>query len=182
MKGFWKEEERTQYDPDTARATLEACTHDLDREEDRMRTIDGKLTQLAAFSGVSISISGGLGGSVLAEQRLPLGFAIALGASIAAAAFFLLAAVILAFRALSPKKYQGVDETAVIERTTPTSLNRELSEALATFAGSRREALLAARAINDQKAEATIRTFWCVALGFLMLVSALLVAAVGSVV
>lgn len=147
-----------------------------------MRTIDGKLTQLAAFSGVSISISGGLGGSVLAAQSLDLGFAIALGASIAIAAILLLIAVVSAFAALSPKKYQGVDENAVIERTTPNSLNRETSHALATYAASRRDALIAARKINDQKARATGRTFWFVALGFGMLVIALLVAAVGSVV
>lgn len=173
---------RGLYNVETARAALEACTHDLDREEDRMRTIDGKLTQLAAFSGVSISISGGLGGSVLAAQHLDLGFAIALGASIAIAAILLLIAVVSAFAALSPKKYQGVDENAVIERTTPNSLNREPSHALATYAASRRDALIAARKINDQKAKATTRTFWFVALGFGMLVIALLVAAVGSVV
>jgi hypothetical protein len=34
-----------------------------------METIDGKLSQLAAFCGVSISITGGVGGSVLAAGR-----------------------------------------------------------------------------------------------------------------
>ena len=52
------------YDLETVRATLEACTHDLSEEDDRMKTIDSKLTQLAAFSGVSISISGAVGSVV----------------------------------------------------------------------------------------------------------------------
>jgi hypothetical protein len=42
------------YNLETAQATLEACTHDLSEEDDRMTTVDGKLTQLAAFAGVSI--------------------------------------------------------------------------------------------------------------------------------
>jgi hypothetical protein len=170
------------YNVETARAALEACSHDLDREEDRMRTLEGKLTQLAAFSGVSISISGGLGGTVLAGSDLQLGLQIALGTSIALAALALLAAVVVAFVALSPKLYLGVDEQAVIRRTTPESLNREPSEAIATYAASRRDALLSARKINDRKARATTRTFALVAIGFSMLVVSLLIVAVGSVV
>ena len=171
-----------KYDLETAKATLDACTQDLKSEEERMRALDGKLTQLAAFSGVSISISGGLGGSVLASGRLPLGFAIALGASIAVAAGFLLAGVITAFRTLSPKLYQGVDEQAVIARTTPNALRREPSEAVATFAATRRIVLVEARQINDRKADCATRTFRWVGCGFSALVVALLVTAIGSVV
>jgi hypothetical protein len=172
----------TTYNLETARAVLEACTHDLADEDDRMKTIDGKLTQLAAFSGVSIAISGGLGGSVLAAGHLHLGFLIALGSCICLAALLLLAAVILAFRALSPKLYAGIDENAVIQRTTQNALNREPSEAIAEIAAGRRDMLLAARAINNRKASATTRTYICASTGFAFLVAGLLVTAVGAVV
>lgn len=170
------------FDLETAKATLEACTHDLDREEDRLRAIDGKLTQLAAFAGVSISISGSVGGSVLAAGRLPLGFLIALGCCVTVASGLLLAAVIIAFRALSPKLYRGVDEEAVIARTTPDALRRKPEGAIATFAASRRDVLVQARFINDQKAAATTRTFLCAGLGFGVLVLGVVVTAAGSVV
>lgn len=147
-----------------------------------MRGIDAKLTQLAAFSGVSISISGGLGAGVLASGRLDLAFLIALGASISLAASLLLTAVVTAFRALSPKLYRGVDEAAVAERTTGNSLKRKPEDAIATFAGSRRDVLHVARGINDRKAEAATRAFVLVGLAFAALVLSLITTAVGSVV
>jgi len=147
-----------------------------------MKTIDGKLTQLAAFSGVSISISGGLGGSVLAAGHLPHGFLIALGACIGLAAGFLLTAVVIAFRALSPKLYRGIDVAAVQSRTTPDALVRDPSEAIAVIAAGRRDVFLTARDVNDRKARATTRTFISAGLGFGLLVVGLLVIAVGSVV
>jgi hypothetical protein len=171
-----------RYNLQTVQATLEACTHDLAEENDRMKTIDSKLTQLAAFSGVSISISGGLGGSVLAAGHLPDGFLISLGACIGLAACFLLAAVIVAFRALSPKLYRGIDVSFVQFRTTPDALARDPSDAIANIAAGRRDVFVAARAVNDNKARATTRTFVCAGLGFGLLVLGLLVTAVGSVV
>lgn len=170
------------YNLATAEATLEACTHDLAQEDDRMKTIDGKLSQLAAFCGVSISITGGVGGSVLAAGRLSQGFLIALGSCVVVAALFLLAAVVSAFRALSPKLYRGIDEAAVQTRTTPDALNREPSEAIAVIAAGRRDVFLTARAVNDEKAERAIRLYACAGLGFGFLVVGVLVVAVGSVV
>lgn len=177
-----KPKDEPPYDLETVKATLEACTHDLSEEDDRMKTIDGKLTQLAAFSGVSISISGGLGGSVLASGHLKHGFLIALGACIGIAACFLLTAVVVAFRALSPKFYRGIDESAPVMRTTAEALRREPSEAIAQIAAGRRDIFLAARRVNDHKARATVRTFVCAGLGFGFLVVGLLITAVGSVV
>jgi hypothetical protein len=170
------------YNLQTAQATLEACTHDLSEEDDRMKTLDGKLTQLAAFSGVSISISGSVGGSVLAAGHLKHGFLIALGACIGVAACLLLAAVVIAFRGLSPQWYRGIDESSPQLRTKPEALRREPSVAIAEIAAGRRDIFLAARAVNDKKAKATIRTFVCAGLGFALLVVGLLVTAVGSVV
>jgi hypothetical protein len=170
------------YNLSTVEATLEACTHDLAQEDDRMRIIDGKLSQLAAFCGVSISITGGVGGSVLAAGRLAQGFLIALGSCIGAAALFLLATVALAFRALSPKLYRGIDEVAVEFRTTPNALNREPSEAIAVIAAGRRDVFMTARAVNDKKAQMAIRLYICAVLGFGFIVLGVLVVAIGSVV
>jgi hypothetical protein len=170
------------YELETAKATLGACEWDLEREEDRMRGLDAKLTQLATFSGVSISISGGLGASVLAASKLELGFLIALGACIAVAASLLLSAVIVAFRALAPKTYIGVDEGAVAARTTPNALKRPPAETVAGFAASRREVLVTARGINDRKATSATRVFLLVGMAFAALVAGLVVTAVGSVV
>ena len=175
-------EDSTTYNLRTAEAVLEACVWDLEAEEARMRTIDGKLTQLAAFSGVSISISGAIGGSVLAAQHLPAAFLIALGACLGLAALWLLAGVILAFRALAPKLYEGTDEREVIARTTPNTLRSNAASVIATFAGTRRDVLIAARKINDQKAKATTTAVICVVVGASFLVAGLLVTAVGSVV
>jgi len=147
-----------------------------------MRGIDSKLTQLAAFAGVSISISGSVGGSVLAAGRLSPGFLIALGSCLALGVSLLLAAVISAFRALSPKAYQGIDEEAVADRVTKEALARPPDQAIATFAGSRRDVLFKARSIIDGKADAAIRTFIWAGCGFVMIVLGLLVTAVGSVV
>jgi hypothetical protein len=170
------------YNLQTVMATLEACTHDLSEEDDRMQTIDGKLTQLAAFAGVSISISGGLGGSVLVAGHLPQGFRIALGACVGLAASFLLAAVIIAFRALSPKLYRGIDENTPKQRTKPEALAREPELTIAEIAAGRRDIFLTARSVNDRKARATTRTFVCAGLGFGFLVIGLITIAVGSVV
>jgi hypothetical protein len=119
---------------------------------------------------------------VLAAGHLPKGFLIALGACLGIGACFLLTAVGIAFRALSPKLYRGIDVAAVRARTTPNALNRDPSEAIADIAAGRRDIFLRARAVNDRKARATTATFACAGLGFGFLVLGLLVTAVGSVV
>jgi hypothetical protein len=170
------------YNLETAQAALAACTHDLAEEDDRMKTLDSKLTQLAAFSGVSISISGSVGGSVLAAGHLHYGFLIALGACISIAACLLLAAVVIAFRGLAPKDYRGIDEAAPRQRTTVEAMQREPAVVVAEIAAARRDIFLAARVVNDRKARATSRTFTCVGMGFGALVLGVLVTTVGSVV
>ncbi len=147
-----------------------------------MRIIDGKLTNLAAFSGLSISVSGGVGGSVLATGRLPLGFAIALGSTLALAATLLLGGVVTAFKGLKPRGYQGVEESAAEARLLQGSLERDVQDAWASFAATLVVNLVSARQANDAKATAAIRTFWLVGAGFSLLVLAIVVVAVGSVV
>jgi hypothetical protein len=180
---FHRCDSNAAYNLETAKAALDACTHDLTSEDDRMTTIDGKLTQLAAFSGVSIAISGGVGGSVLAAgSRLSHGFLIGLGSCMGIAEVLLFAGIVVAFRALSPKRYHSVDLSAVRARTTPEWLKRDPSEAIALIAAGRRDLLVLARGINDAKGKATIWAYVCASAGFALLVVGLLVAAVGSVV
>lgn len=147
-----------------------------------MQTIDSKLGQLAAFSGISISISAGVGGSVISSGRLSLGFLIALGACVVVASALLLGGVISAFAALTPKLYDAIDERAVDARTWPTALRGDTSDAVARIAAGRREMFETARRVNDDKAAATTRTFRLVGAGFTLLVVAVVVIAVGSVV
>jgi hypothetical protein len=168
--------------PGTAQATYQACARDLSSEEDRLRILDGKLTNLAAFSALSISISGGVGGSVIAGGRLALGFAIALGAVIGLAAVLLLLGVIAAFRGLSPKDFEGVTEGDAEARLTQGALERPPDEAWATFASTVVAQLVSARAANDKKAEAVTTVFRLVGCGFGVLVLAVLLTAVGAVV
>jgi len=168
--------------PGTAHATYTACARDLASEEDRLRILDGKLTNLAAFSGVSISISGGVGGSVLAGGKLSLGFSIALGASIAIAAGLLLAGVIAAFVGLRPKDYEGITEDEAEARLLQESLERSSDEVWARFAATIVANMISAREANDRKAGAVTRAFHLVGGGFSVLVVAILITAVGSVV
>jgi hypothetical protein len=81
---------------DTARATLDCARADVDEETDRMKVLDGKLTNIAAFSGLALSIGGAVGSSVVVSGRLGLGFTIALGAVLSIAVSLLLARAILA--------------------------------------------------------------------------------------
>jgi hypothetical protein len=166
----------------TPEATYRACARDLASEEDRMRTIDSKLSNLAAFSGLSISVSGGVGGSVLAGGKLHLGFAIGLGAAILVAALLLLWGVITAFRGLSPKLYRGVDEPSVKARLQQDMLERSAESAWATFASTLVVQLVSAREANDKKADLALKAFRLVGSGFAVLVTAIVVTAVGSVV
>ena len=140
-----KKKRRTNlYNLGTAQAMLDACAWDVRHEDARMQTIDGKLGQLAAFSGISISISAGVGGSVIAEGHLSLGFLIALGACVVLASALLLAGVLSAFFALAPKLYDAIDESAVIDRTRPDALRGDTSEALAHIAAGRRDMFIKA--------------------------------------
>jgi hypothetical protein len=170
------------WSPGTAQATYTACARDLASEEDRLRILDGKLTNLAAFSGVSLAISGSVGGSVLAAGKLSLGFSITLGATVAIAASLLLAGVISAFSGLHPHEYEGITEADAEARLTQRSLERSEDEAWAQFAATAVVNLVSARMANDSKADTVERTFRLVGAGFSVLVVALLITAVGSVV
>jgi hypothetical protein len=67
---------------ETVKATLDCARADVDFEDDRMKVLDGKLSTLATFSGLSVSISASLGANVLVAGKLCTGFTIALGATL----------------------------------------------------------------------------------------------------
>jgi hypothetical protein len=168
-------------DPEALKALLDAARADVDDEQERTRVLDGKLGQLAAFCGVSISITGAVGGSVVAAGRLSLGFTIALGAVLSTAALLLLAGVVLAFRGLAPKDFAGVSRNGARGRLKEERLALPASEGLPRLAATYVKVLERAREVNENKAQATTRAFVCVGLGFASLVLALLTAVVGSV-
>lgn len=166
---------------ETAKATLEAARADSEDERDRMKVLDSKLTNLAAFSGVSLSITSSLGASVIAADRVPLGFQIALGSLLLASAVLLLVGVVVCFRNLTPKLYLGIEVDDAKARLTPQQLKRSLELALAKFAATRVAELERARAVNKTKAEAATRAFSSVAVGFSGLILAIPVTVVGTV-
>jgi hypothetical protein len=81
-------------------ATLDAARADMLAERERTDALDGKLTSIAAFSGLSLSISGSVGATVVAGGKLNTGFTIALDSVLGVAAGLFLASVIVCFSAL----------------------------------------------------------------------------------
>jgi hypothetical protein len=151
---------------ETAKATLETARAEAEEEIDRMKVLDGKLSNVAAFSGVSLSVSGALGANVIASGRLEGSFEVAIGIALAAAVALLLAGVVSCFHGLTPKDFSGITPAAAAERVWPSSLRREPSEALAKIASTYATDILPqARWTNKKKVAATKRAFWLVGLG-----------------
>ena len=166
---------------ETVKAALDSARHDLEDEQERTRALDGKLSQIAAFSGVSISITGAVGGSVVASGKLSAGFTIALGSVLGSSALLLLGGAVIAFRGLSPKKFAGVSEKAARKRLSSKRLGQNPDVALPRIAATYVEALTKARRVNGDKATAVSRAYGVIGFGFAGVVAALLVVVVGSV-
>jgi hypothetical protein len=167
----------------TARATLDCARADVDEETDRMKVLDGKLTNIAAFSGLALSIGGAVGSSVVVSGRLGLGFTIALGAVLSIAVSLLLARAILALSGLAPKNYRGITLEAARARVTPKRLELAPEEAVARLASTYYTAMLPqAREANQARCEAFKWAFRLVAGGLAGLVSGLILSSVGAVV
>src|SRR5689334_14706030 len=97
-----------RFELETVRATLDCARADVEAENDRMKVLDAKLSNLATLSGLSLSISASLGANVLVAGGLDTGFMIALGATLACAVALLLATTLTAFLGLRPKQYRGL--------------------------------------------------------------------------
>jgi hypothetical protein len=175
----WK---KGEWDLDTVKATLDCARADVDAEYDRMKVLDSKLSMLAMFSGLSVSIIAALGAGVLVEGGLNSGFSIALGAVLASAAFLLLLTTQAAFSGLSPKKYRELAPDAAKARVTPRRLREKPEKALATMASTYYVRVLpAARKANAVKLDRVNVAFKRAALGLFLLIVAILLTAVGSV-
>lgn len=147
-----------------------------------MKILDSKLTNLAAFSGVSLSVTSSVGGSVIAAERVALGFQIALGAVLFVSAVLLLLGVVVCFRNLTPKLYLGIDEKAADKRLMAKQLKRDPEVVLLGYAATRVDELKRARSINERKADAATRAFRLIGGGFAALILAVPLIVVGTVV
>jgi hypothetical protein len=65
-------DKQARFEFETVKATLECARADVDAEDDRMKVLDSKLSTLAAFSGLSVSISASIGANVLVAERSAL--------------------------------------------------------------------------------------------------------------
>lgn len=167
---------------ETVKATLECARADVDAEDDRMKVLDSKLSTLAAFSGLSVSISASIGANVLVTGTLCTGFTIALGATLTFAVLMLLMTTLTAFSGLRPKPYRGITMEVAEARVTPRRLATEPGQALAVLASTYYTDILpATRVANDAKLDCVRGAFRYAALGLIALVAAVVLTALGAV-
>ena len=166
---------------ETAKATLESACADVEAEMDRARSLDLKLTQIAAFSGLTLSISGSLGGSVLAAGRLPTCFELAAGIALGSGVAVLFLAVGSCFYGLFPKGYEGISLSVARDRVRPSRLSLEPAEAIGRLASTYYTAILPpARLANVAKVTATKMAYRLVAAGLFAVVVGLLLVIIGA--
>lgn len=170
------------FDPETVKATLEQAREDVGAEMDRAQALDAKLTSVAGFSGVSLSISGAVGAGVVVNGDLPTCWAAAVGVLLVVAIALLLGAVVVCFSGLSPKDYHGLPESVATARVRPDRLRKPVLDTLAVFASTYYTRLLPeARKANNAKVDAARAVYRLVALGFGALGLGVVVAVVGAV-
>jgi len=169
--------------PETAQAILDCAKADVVAEDDRMKVLDDKLSTLATFSGLSVSISASLGANVLVARELDVGFTIALGVTLTAAVVMLLLTTLTAFRGLRPKEYRGLTLDSAKSRVTPRRLRADPAEAMAVLAATYYTDILpAARSANNVKLEKVGDAFRYARIGLIGLVVAVVLTATGAVV
>lgn len=174
--------EKAPFQLETIKATLECARADVEMEDDRMKVLDTKLSTLASFSGLSVSISASLGTNVLVAGKLCTGLTIALGITLTFAVSMLLATALTAFLGLRPKQYRGITMEVARSRVTPRRLAGEPGEALAVLASTYYTDILpAARAANNVKLDRVRAAFRYAALGLTALVAAVVLTALGAV-
>lgn len=165
-----------------ASATLDCARADYESEIDRSRSIDSKLTDIAALSGLALSIGAAVGASVVVSGDLRQGFTIALGAVLSVAAIFLLLAALIALSGLTPKPFQGISLKAAEDRVTDERLEGDPAEAITKLAATYyRNMLPKARETNGIKVARVRIAYWCVGVGLGGLVAGLILATVAAV-
>jgi hypothetical protein len=168
---------------EVARATLDCARSDMADETDRARALDGKLTNIASFSAIALSISGAVGASVVVSGKLSPGFTIALGSVLGAAVLLLLAGALVALSGLSPKNYRGLALPAARDRVTPARLSDEPAKAIGILAATYYTGMLPeARETNQAKVRTIRRAFWLVGSGLGGLAVGLILSTVAAVV
>ena len=167
---------------ETVKATLECAQADIAEETDRMKVLDHKLTSIAAFSGIALSVGSGIGSSTVVSGALSLGFTIALGAVLSVAVIFLLLGAVVALRGLSPKGFEGISLQAFDERLNKSRMRMEPSDAIARMAATYRPHLKQARDSNGAKVDSVRWAYQLVGTGLGLLATGLVLAAVGAVV
>jgi hypothetical protein len=166
---------------ETAKATLDCARADVGAELDRARSLDLKLTQIAAFSGLTLSISGTLGGTVLVAGRLPGFFEFAAGTSLGLGVALLFVAIASCFHGLFPKGYEGISLSVARDRVRPSRLSQEPAHAVGVLASTYYTAILPpARRANVVKVGATKQAYKLVGSGLLAVVVGLLLIIIGA--
>jgi hypothetical protein len=165
-----------------AKATLECARADVDYELDRARALDSKLTGIASFSGLALSIGAGVGASVVVSGHLTLGFTIALGAVLSAASLLLLSAAVVALWGLSPKGFQGISLKAGEDRVSDERLSGNVAHAIGELAATYYVGMLPeARDTNAVKVRRARHAYVLVGMGLGGLVVGVILSTVAAV-
>lgn len=166
---------------ETLRITLDCVRADYDDEMERTNAIDSKLTNVAAFAGVSLAIGGSLGGNVLTSGKMETGFEIHIAASLGLAVASLAVSILVCFRGLWPAPFRGIDLEAAKDRVRPDRLSSE--DAVETLASTYATGLLpSARSVNNRKAKTAKWAYVFVQLGFAALAVSLVLTVIGATV
>lgn len=164
-------------------ATLECARADVDYELDRARSLDSKLTGIASFSGLALSIGAGVGASIVVSGNLSLGFTIALGSMLSIASLLLLAAAVAALSGLTPKSFQSTSLQAGKDRVSDERLSGNAAHAIGELAATYYVRMLPeARDTNAVKARRARLAYQLVGAGLTGLVLSLILTTVAAVV
>lgn len=178
----WKLEKQEKFPLETVKATLECARSDIAEETDRMKVLDHKLTSIAAFSGIALSVGSGVGSSTVVGGSLSLGFTVALGAVLSVAVILLLIGAVIALRGLNPKGYEGITLEAFNDRLNKPRMRMDPSDAIARMAATYRPHLKQARDSNAAKVKSIKWAYRLVGAGLGLLALGLVLASVGAVV
>jgi hypothetical protein len=164
-------------------ATLECARSDFDYELDRARSLDSKLTGIASFSGLALSIGAGVGASIVVSGDLSLGFTIALGSMLSVASLLLLAAAVVALWGLTPKTFQSISLKAGEDRVSDKRLSGNVAHAIGELAATYYVRMLPeARKTNAVKARRARHAYRLVGAGLAGLVLSLILTTVAAVI
>ncbi|MEH3054253.1 MAG: hypothetical protein PGN13_09645 [Patulibacter minatonensis] len=169
---------------DAGRALYIVAAEDVAAEMDRGRALDQKLTQVATFSGLAVSLIGSVGSTLLARGNRHSGLAedsrVAAAVLLIVASTLLLASIGVAYWHIAPKKHLGIDEAEFDKRVLLTNLDEPLGLRYLTFVDRHRRTHAQARIVNGRKATATLWAMGLVTAGMGAVVASLIVRAVGG--